>query len=185
MNDLEIIEMYWHRDEDAIRETAHKYGGFCYSLAMNILSVSEDAEECVNDTYQKAWNAIPPEKPHAFRAWLGRIVRNLSINRWHQHRAKKRYAGVEQMLSELGDCIPDAQTTEEIIENKELSQIISDWLDSLPTQDRNLFVRRYWNGEPLEQLARMCHTPSNKLAGRMFRLRKRLQAYLTEREVSI
>ncbi|NMA94418.1 MAG: sigma-70 family RNA polymerase sigma factor [Clostridiales bacterium] len=185
MEDHEIINLYWKRDEAAIQETSYKYGRFCYSIAMNILSVLEDAEECVSDAYHKAWNAIPPEKPIAFRTWLGRIVRNLSINRWHYNRAQKRYAGAEILLSELSDCIPDTKTTEEIIESQMLSKYISDWLDTLSDTERLLFIRRYWNGEKLKQLAIIAGTNPNELAGRMFRLRKSLSTYLTEKGVAI
>lgn len=185
MEDNEIINLYWNRNEAAIRETADKYGRFCHSLAMNILSVWEDAEECVSDTYQKAWNAIPPERPDAFRAWLGRIVRNLSINRWHHNRAQKRFAGVEELLSELGDCIPDSKTTEDILDAQELSAHISDWLNTLSVTDRALFIRRYWNGEPLQKLAPAAGISPNKLAGQMFRLRKDLQKYLEIRGIAI
>lgn len=185
MEDHAIIALYWKRDEAAIRETDYKYGRFCYSLAINILSVSEDAEECVNDTYQKVWNVIPPERPMAFRTWLGKIVRNLSINRWHYNRAQKRNAGTDELLSELSDCIPDTRTTEEILEGQALSQHISNWLDTLSPSNRILFIRRYWNGEALQKLSACCSITPNKLAGRMFRLRKSLQTYLIEKEVTI
>ncbi len=185
MEDHEIIALYWSRDEAAIRETDCKYGKFCHSLAMNILSVSEDAEECVSDAYHRAWNAIPSERPAAFRVWLGRIVRNLSINRWHHNRAQKRYMEIEALLSELADCIPDTKTTEEILEAQALSQHISDWLDTISVSDRLLFVQRYWNGEALQKLAASCGIASNKLAGRMFRMRKSLGAYLAEKGVAI
>jgi RNA polymerase sigma factor (sigma-70 family) len=185
MEDQEIIALYWKRDETAIRETDHKYGRFCYSLAYNILAVSEDAEECVSDTYQKAWNSIPPEKPAVFRAWLGKITRNISINRWHYKRAGKRCSGMEILLSELSDCIPDLRTTDKIIEAKELSQHISSWLDTLSPQDRSLFVRRYWNGDALQSLSSLCGISPNKLAGHMFRLRSSLRTYLTEKGVAI
>ncbi len=183
MDDHEIIELYWQRDEEAIVQTGQKYGSFCQSIAMNILSVREDAEECVNDTYQKAWTTIPPERPIAFCTWLGRIVRNLSINRYHFNRAKKRCWGADQLLSELEECIPDKQTTEGTIETQELSRVISDWLDSIPRQDRTLFIRRYWNGEGLQKLAEESGISPDKIAGRMFRLRKRLKTYLSEKEV--
>lgn len=185
MEDQEIIALYWLRDEAAIRETDRKYGGFCHGLAMNILSVREDAEECVSDTYHRAWEAIPPEKPAAFRAWLGRIVRNLSINRWRHNRAQKRYAGAEVLLSELTDCIPSTERTEEILEGQALALHIDGWLDGLPEADRRLFLLRYWNGEELKALAFAWGTTPNKLAGRMFRLRKSLGAYLTERGVAL
>jgi len=185
MEDQAIINLYWERDEAAIRETDHKYGRFCYSLAFNILAVSEDAEECVSETYQKAWNSIPPEKPAAFRAWLGRITRNISINRWRYKHAAKRNTETEVLLSELSDCIPDHKTTDEILESKALSQYISDWLDSLSPQDRNLFIRRYWNGDALQRLSEYSGISPNKLAGRMFRLRNSLKAYLTEKGVVV
>ena len=185
MEDIEIIDLYWNRNETAVKETDNKYGRFCHSIAMNILSVWEDAEECVSDSYQKAWNSIPPERPNAFRAWLGRIVRNLSINRWHHNRAHKRYNGMEELLSELADCIPDTNTTESILEAQELSEHINDWLGTLTAVDRALFVRRYWNGEQLQSLAESSETTPNKLAGRMFRLRKSLQNYLTAKGVAL
>ena len=185
MDDALIISLYWNRDENAIRETDNKYGSFCNALAMNILADREDAEECVNDTYQKAWMAIPPERPNAFRVWLGKIVRNLSINRYHQNHAAKRYTATDALLSELSDCIPDAQTTEGVIEAKELSAYISHWLEGLRDTDRALFVRRYWCGEAVATLAVMIGTTPNKLAGRMFRLRKSLKTYLTERGVEV
>ena len=185
MDDAFIIELYWNRDENAITETNKKYGDFCNAIAMNILSVREDAEECVNDTYQKAWTTIPPQRPNAFRAWLGKVCRNLSINRYHQNRAAKRYGATDELLSELCDCIPDSQTIESIIETRELSEHISNWLETLSSTDRALFVRRYWCTESLSTLAPMIGTTPNKLAGRMFRLRKSLQTYLAKRGIEL
>lgn len=185
MEDHEIINLYWNRDETAIWETNYKYGRFCHSIAVNILSVIEDAEECVSDSYHKAWDSIPPERPHVFRAWLGRIVRNLSINRWHHNRAQKRYAGMETLLSELSDCIPGSETTEEIVESQALTGHINDWLDSLTDTERLLFIRRYWNGEQLKPLASLIGTTPNRLAGQMYRLRNRLKSYLAEKGVAI
>lgn len=185
MEDIEIITLYWDRDEAAIRETDNKYGMFCHSLSMNILSVWEDAEECVNDTYQKAWDSIPPESPSLFRAWLGRIVRNLSINRWHHNHAQKRYQGAEELLAELTDCIPDGNTTEEILDARELAKFISAWLDTLSVADRTLFIRRYWNGEQLQELAKASGSTPGRLAGRTFHLRKRLRAFLTKEGVAV
>lgn len=185
MEDHEIINLYWKRDETSIRETSEKYGRFCHSLAINILTAPEDAEECVSDAYHKAWNTIPTERPKAFRAWLGRIVRNLSINRWQHNRAQKRYAGIDMLLSELSDCIPDVETTEEILEAQALSEYINEWLDTLTEMERLLFIRRYWNGEQLKQLACVVGSTQNILAGRLFRLRNRLKSYLTEKGVEI
>ena len=106
MDDAAIIELYWARDEDAIVQTQQKYGPYCRTIAKNILGVPEDAEECVSDTWHRAWNAMPPQRPDSLGAFLGRIVRNLSISRWRRERAQKRYAGLEEQLSELEDCPP-------------------------------------------------------------------------------
>ena len=183
MEDLEIIGLYWSRNEAAIRETNTKYGRLLYGIALNILSNCEDSEECVNDTYCNAWNAIPPEKPNSLVAYLGRIVRNLSINRWHNNRAQKRYNGTDLLLSELSDCIPAELTVENELESMVLSEIISDWLCTLTQDDRVLFLRRYWFGDPVNTLANECGTTPNRLAGRMFRLRQGLKKALEKEGV--
>ena len=103
MEDWQIIEQYWSRNEAAIQETDKKYGRLLHSITWNILSNTEDSEECVSETYLKAWNSMPPEKPCSLAAYLGRMARNLSINRWHEKRAQKRYNGAEMLLSELSD----------------------------------------------------------------------------------
>ena len=125
MEDVEIIELYWQRNEQAIAETAQKYGAFCHSIAKNILSIDEDAEECVNDAFHQAWNAIPPQRPVRFRAWLGKTVRNLALNLWNKNHAQKRYAGMTLLLTELEDCIPAPQTVEREIEEKELTGLLN------------------------------------------------------------
>lgn len=106
MEDAAIVALYWNRDEAAIAETQRKYGSYCQAIAQNILSSREDAEECVSDAWNAAWNAMPPQRPGSLSAFLGRIVRNLSISRWRRDRAQKRYAGLEVLLSELEDCLP-------------------------------------------------------------------------------
>ena len=113
MEDAEIIDLYWARDQRAIDETHGKYGGFLTGIAWNILRSHGDAEECVNDTYLRTWNAIPPARPSAFRAWLGRIVRNLSLDRWKQSRTARRGGdGMEVLLGEQSDCVPAPHGTE-------------------------------------------------------------------------
>jgi RNA polymerase sigma-70 factor (ECF subfamily) len=178
MEDFQIIELYWQRDERAIDETSRKYGPFCHTVAMNVLGVREDAEECVNDTWHSAWNAMPPQRPRLLRPWLGRIVRNAAINLWNKNHAKKRYVGMELLLDELEACIPSPQTIERQLEAEELGGIISAWLRTLPADDRTLFVRRYWNGEALRELARLWHDTPARLAQRTYRLRLALKAEL-------
>lgn len=185
MEDSKIIELYWQRDETAITETAQKYGAFCYSIAMNLLHVKEDAEECLNDTWHTAWNSMPPEKPVKLRAWFGKVVRNLSLARWNKNHRQKRYSGMTELLDELEDCIPSSETVERVIEAKELSAVIDRWLMGLSREDRALFVRRYWNGTPLSELASLWGISPNKLTQKMFRLRVSLKSALEKEGINL
>lgn len=178
MEDVQIIELYWKREETAISETEKKYGAFCNSIALNILSVPEDAKECVNDTYFQAWNSMPPQRPVKLQAWLGRIVRNIAINLWNKNHRKKRYSGMEQLLNELEDCIPGRETVEGVIEEKELAVFINTWLGNLTQEERVLFVRRYWKGETVKKLAVEFGTSPGKMAKRMYRIRQNLKSAL-------
>ena len=152
MDDTRIIDLYWQRSERAIAETDAKYGAYCRMVALNITGDTRDGEECVSDTYQQAWTSIPPLRPQRLRPWLGRVVRNLAINRWRRNHAQKRYAGLEALFSELEECIPSGETAERRLEEGELTQVLNGWLASLSQSDRVLFLRRYWNGEPLKEL---------------------------------
>lgn len=185
MEDKRIIELYFQRKENAISETANKYGAFCHKIAMNILSIREDAEECVNDTYFSVWNQIPPTNPNSFCAFLGRITRNLSISRFRSLRAKKRYNGIELMLSELEECIPDTSNVEKQIEANQLSCYINEWLYSLPEYEAILFIRRYWYGDSVKDLARKAGVSAAQMAQVMLRLRKYLKAYLEQKGVAL
>ncbi len=185
MEDSQIIELYWERSEAAVEETVKKYGTFCHRVAQNILTLREDAEECVNDVWQLAWSSIPPQRPQALRAWLGRVVRNLAINRWNRDHAQKRYAGMEQLLSELEDCIPSPKTPENELEGQELTDYLNSWLASLDRDDRILFVRRYWNGEAVKDLAGERGAAPGAIAKRIYRLRQNLRQSLEKEGYSI
>ena len=178
MEDSRIVDLYWLRDESAITETDTKYGVFCQTLAMNVLSVREDAEECVNDTYHKAWISMPPQRPSKLKAWLGRVVRNTALDLWRKNHAQRRYSGMDVMLSELEDCLPSSMDVEQEIEAKELGEFISLWLRNLPEEDRALFIRRYWHGEALTDLAKRMNIPASQLTKRMYKLRLSLKASL-------
>lgn len=178
MEDLQIIRLYFKRDESAISETATKYGAFCHGIAFNILSINADADECVNDTYLRAWNSIPPQKPARLGAWLGRVVRNIAFDLWKKNHRQKRYAGMEQLLDELEDCIPSPATVEHQIEEQELTEVINAWLAALPQNDRILFMRRYWNGETVAMLAQESGMSPAKMAKNMYRLRQNLKSRL-------
>ena len=185
MDDLKIIELYWERNENAIIETENKYGRLLYKISFNILSNNEDSKECVNDTYIRIWKSVPPERPRSLTAYLGRIIRNISIDYLKQNRAQKRYSGGDLLLSELEDCIPSRNTVWGEIETKALSRLISDWLNTLPKEDRILFVRRYWYGDSVKELASAIGTTPNKLARRMYRLRSNLKDFLEKEEVTL
>lgn len=185
MEDGRIVQLYWDRDQSAISATAEKYEGYCASIARNILGDERDAEECVNDTWYAAWTRMPPELPQCLRAFLGRITRNLSISRFRSNRAQKRYSGMEVLLSELDDCVPAPRDVEQVVDQKRLSALISGWLDGLAEDDRVLFVRRYWHGDAVKDLAKGRGCTANQMAQRMLRLRRSLKAFLESEGVCL
>jgi len=185
MLDAAIIELFWNRDERAITESERHYGVYCRRIAVNILSSREDAEECVNDTWYRSWDNIPPQKPFSLAAFFGRIVRNLSISRYRANHAKKRYDGIMILLSELDDCVPARESVPEAVDNKLLTEAIDNWLMRLSKDDRALFVRRYWYGEALNILAEECRCTQNQMAQRMLRLRKGLKAALEQEGIDV
>ena len=145
MEDREIVNLYWERNSNAIKETASKYGGYCKAIAKNILGNNEDAEECVNDTYLNTWNSIPPNRPNVLSTYLGKITRNLSFDRFRQRHADKRGGGeIELVLDELGECVSGADSVEQKVEKKELIRAINSFLDTLSQEKCNIFLCRYW-----------------------------------------
>ena len=169
MEDSQIIDLYWQRDETAIHETQQKYGAFCHRIARGILSLREDAEECVSDTW--------------LRAWLGRITRNLAFNLWQKNRAQKRGGGMDALLSELDDCLPSSQNVAQEVEARELSARISAWLLSQKPEDRILFVRRYWYADSLKELAEARGAVPARLSERLYRMRLSLKSTLEKEGV--
>ncbi|MBR3059618.1 MAG: sigma-70 family RNA polymerase sigma factor [Oscillospiraceae bacterium] len=185
MEDAGIVALYWARNEQAIQETREKYGGYCYGIAVNLLGSPEDAEETVSDTWQAAWNAMPPERPVSLRAWLGRVVRNLSLSRWNREHRKKRDPGMTALLSELEDCLPSPVTVEGTLETRELGRALDAWLGKLSPEDRRLFLRRYWYGMPLQDLAKERGLSPARLAQKMLRLRRSLRTALEKEGISL
>ena len=184
MEDAKIIELYNARNEFAITETERKFGKMLFAIAMNILSSHEDSEETVNDTYEKAWNSIPPQMPNSLGAWLGKITRNISISRWRKNKARKR-SGIEIMLSELEECIPSKADIETESETKEIIAALNSWLATLKKEERMIFIRRYWYGDEVAELAKKSDIPPKKLSSKMFRLRKSLKEYLEKEGIAI
>lgn len=185
MEDSKIVELYWVRDETAIIETQHKYGGYCYRIAMNILSIHDDAESCVNDAYFDIWNSIPPQRPDNLKAWLSRIIRNRSLDLWRKNHRQKRYSGMESLLNELQDCVSVTDSIEQELKAADIARCINDWISTLDRESRALFIRRYWQGEALNKLAKEFLIPENKLAQRMYRLRIGLKAALEKEGFSL
>lgn len=185
MEDKEIVSLFFDRKEQAIEETQRKYGAYCRTISGNILTVREDAEECVNDAYHAAWTHIPPDEPLSLKLYLGRLIRNLAISRFRENHAAKRYAGIEVLLSELEDCVPSNQSPERSVEAKELTQFLTDWLLSLKQEDRILFLRRYWYGFSVKQLAQERGCRPNAAAQRLFILRGALRGYLIAKGVEL
>ncbi len=185
MEDEKIIDLYFRRDEAAIRETEAAYGSLCMRIALNILSIRQDAEECVNDTWHSAWKRIPPTRPVSLRAFLGRITRDHAVSRWRAEHAKKRFDGMEILLSELDECVPAAADPEKITETAELTEQITIWLRNLNSEDRALFLRRYWYGDGVKELARERGERANNVSQRLLRLRKQLRKTLESEGVWI
>ncbi|MBQ7933450.1 MAG: sigma-70 family RNA polymerase sigma factor, partial [Lachnospiraceae bacterium] len=154
MKDAEIIELYFARNEQAIAGTQEKYGKYCFHIALNILFDREDSEECVNDTWMRAWNAIPPQRPDKMQIFLGTITRNLAFDRYKSKRAQKRGSGnLEVALDELAECIPSADVIEDLVVAAEMEQKIYSFLRNLPEKECNVFLRRYWYVEEYQEIA--------------------------------
>lgn len=179
MDDKAIVELYFARSEKAISETAIKYGGYCYRIANNILSNKEDSEESVNDTYLAAWNNMPPRHPSVLATFLGKITRNISLDRWKSRSAYKRGGGeVTLALEELSECISSGESTEQVAEKRELLRCINWFLNELPEIERNMFVLRYWYLEPVQQIADHYGFTLSKTASMLRRTREKLSKQL-------
>ena len=186
MEDKSIIQLYWDRNDQAIKATVDKYGHYCKSIARNILNSEEDAEECVNDTYLNAWNAMPTHWPEQLATFLGKITRNLSFNRYKHNHAQKRGSGeIALVLEELTDCISGVDNVEQIVDRQELIKDINSFVRSLPTEKRNLFVRRYWYADSVSFLAKEYGMLPGTVSKTLERTRKQLKTYLTERGFEI
>lgn len=181
MEDHKIVALYWARSEDAIAETAAKYGPYCYAIAYNILANAEDADESVNDTYMGAWNSMPPQRPSVLSTYLGKLTRRISINRWRANNAEKRGGGVVAMsIDELSECLPAHTTVAEEVELRLLSSIISEYLHSLPDHKRRVFVCRYWYSYSIDEISELFGYSQAKTANMLSRLRRGLKTWLKE-----
>ncbi len=182
IDDNMIIQMYFDRDETAIKATAEKYGAYCKTIAGNILSTHEDVEECVNDTYLKTWDAIPPNRPSVFRTFLGKITRNTAFDFYKKLNADKRGKGqIAEVLDELAECVSGGSEPEKEYDKKELTAYINSFLGTLTKEKCAIFVRRYWYAESISDMAKRFGKSEGALSVSLNRLRKDLHTYLTER----
>ena len=181
MEDKSIVDLYFSRNQDAITQTDKKYGRYCYSIAYNILTNKEDAEESVSDTYMTAWRAIPPRRPSVLSTFLGKITRHIAIDRWRERSASKRGGGeVPLVLEELNDCIAGMQNVEMDYERKEIVKAYVKFLDTLPITERRVFLYRYWYVESIEAIADKFGFSQSKVKTMLHRTRAKLRKQLAE-----
>ena len=186
LEDAIILELFWNRSENAVKETAVKYGKYCTGISMQILHSESDAEECVNDTWLHAWNSIPPSRPSILKAYLGKITRNLSLDRWKHNTAQKRGGSqVDLMLEELGDCIPSADSVQMEVETKVIAELINRFLKEQSAMNRWLFVRRYWYGDSITELSQKSKMTESYVKTQLFRLRQKLKDRLEKEGVQL
>ncbi len=183
MTDERIIELFFERSEQAIKELDNKYGKMFHSLSFKILNNRLDVEECVNDAYLGTWNAIPPARPNPLLAFVSKIVRNISLKRYEQNTAAKRNSHYDIAMEELEDCLASSTTVAEEIAERELTEIIESFLDLLSKENRVIFLRRYWFFDTYSDIAKQVGLTEKNVSVRLTRIRKELRKYLSEREV--
>ena len=178
MEDSQIVGLFWARDPEAIPAASEKYGAYCASVARNILRSPEDEEECLNDTWLHAWNAMPPHRPQLLRTFLGKLTRNLSLHRLEQRSAAKRGGGVWDELNEL---VSGRESPMDEVLTKDLAAAIDGFLSTLSPERRSLFLRRYWYCDSVSELSKRFGMSANRVSVTLHRIREKLKVYLTER----
>ena len=185
MEDAEIIDLLFKRDQQAIRELDTKYGKACYRLSYNIVNDRQDAEECVNDAYLGAWNTIPPARPDPLLTYLCKIVRNTSLNNYYRKKAAKRNGRCAAAMEEIEACIASPDTVDAEIEARELARIIESFLDTLTAENRVIFMRRYWFSDSGRDIAEFVGLTEKNVSVRLTRIRGKMRKFLIERGVSV
>lgn len=185
MEDEKIIELFFERSEQGIKELDKKYGSACRKLSYSIVNDLQDAKECVNDAYLGAWNAIPPEKPNPLVSYILKIVRNISLKCFSYKHAEKRNSSYTVAMSELQSCLSDSESVEGKVEARELAKIIEGFLDTLTVENRVIFMRRYWYADSYKDIAELVGMTEKNISVRLARIRNKMKEYLTEREVFV
>ena len=185
MDDNAIIDLFFQRSENAITETSLKYHQYCMTIAYNILPCHHDAEESVNDTYLTAWNIIPPNRPKKLSAFLGRITRNIALNKYDYYKAKKRNNEFDLILSELGDIVSAQESVETQYEAGQVAEAISAFLRCIDTENRNVFIRRYWYTDSISDIANRFGISESKIKSMLLRIRNKLKSFLEKEGIKI
>ncbi len=185
MEDEKIIELFFERSEQAIRELDIKYGKVCHKLSYNIVNNRQDAEEYVNGAYLGVWNAIPPSRPNPLLTYVCKIVRNISLKVYYKKGAAKRNSVYDVAMQELEDYLPALNTVEAEIEAKELAHILESFLDTLTKENRVIFMRRYWFSDTYADIAQRVGLTEKNVSVRLTRIRQKMKQYLIEREVFV
>ncbi len=186
MEDSKIVELYLQRNENAIKETKEKYEKYCSYIANNILNSALDAEECVSDTYLTTWNSIPPSKPNSLKAYVGKIVRNIALNRYTASRAKKRNDGIEIVLDELSEVLPDTESDgRNLTDELTLKYSLNIFVGSLKQETREIFVRRYWYLSSIKEISRDYGISESKVKVTLLRTRELLRDFLRKEGIVI
>lgn len=181
MDDTKIVDLYWARSEDAIAETAAKYGSYCRTIALHILTDAGDAEECVNDTYMNAWNSMPEHRPSRLAPYLGKLTRWLSLNRLRENSSLKRGGGeLPAVLDELAETLDSGLDTEKEFERKELNRALRHLMDKLDKTERDVFLARYWYVASISEIAEKSGFTRSKVKSMLHRTRKKLLRQLKE-----
>lgn len=184
LEDNKIIELFFARSDRAIKAISEKYGKLCFKVAFNILNNHEDSEECVNDAYLGAWNTIPPQKPNPLQAYILKLTRNHALNRYDYNSAKKRASGLTTCLEELEFCLSSNDDPEKAFEEKQITEYIDEFIETLSEANRLLFVRRFWYADTYEQLSVLTGIKVSTLKVRIMRMRDSLRDYLSEKGVA-
>ncbi len=185
MEDDKIIALFFARSEDAIHALAEKYGRLCTKVATNILNNGQDAEECVNDTYLGVWNTVPPQKPNPLVRYVCRIVRNLSIAKYHANTAAKRNSSYDVALDELENCFASADCVEDAFDAQQTAESISKFLMTLEQESRVMFVRRYYYAEPIGEIAKLFGKSNHYISVKLSRIREKLKSHLKKEGVAL
>lgn len=186
MNDTDILNLYWQRNEAAIAASSAKYGAYCSAIARNILGGAQDAQECVNDTWLAAWNSIPPQRPALLKAYLGKLTRRISLKKWRDGRALKRGGGeIALALDELAECLPGRDGVETALETAALAELLNRFVAGLAPDERRVFLRRYWYLDSIREISALFGFSQGKVKSMLHRTRLKLMNRLKEEGIDL